>query len=162
MEYARGISNYYIFLNAHNFFWLFLTSFWTIKIILQCNIYFLFSVMFSLHKCILKITEGKKDLINVHNVLFHWNEWHIILLNTRLRVCIYCLLLIFPFFFTQLDSLFSFFVKPNYLIVVFHVGKLSFHLTPRKWNILLTFVKSGYSGNTQMVVTTHPSIHPSI
>lgn len=72
LEYARGISNYYsIFLNTHHFFWLFfLTSFWTIKIILHCNICCLFSVMFYSRKYILKITKTRKDLTSVHSVPF--------------------------------------------------------------------------------------------
>lgn len=36
--------------------------------------------MFCLHKCILKITKGEKDLTNIHNVLFSICEWHVILI----------------------------------------------------------------------------------
>lgn len=47
-------------------------------------------------------------------------------MDTRPWIPVDCLLLMFPSFFTQLDSLFIFSAKPDCLMLVFCTGKLSF------------------------------------
>lgn len=69
-------------------------SFRTIKIIVHCNIYFLFSVMFCLHKRIFKITEGEKDPANQQMFIMFFslslNGVQALILATRPGIHSYC------------------------------------------------------------------------